>query len=137
MSWRNRYAPDNLDRPRHWSADAVCRNSEYADLFFSELPLDIQEAKSECRGCPVTLHCLAGALERGEQHGVWGGYSTDERRALFQRRPDAAQWAADAAAGLASEDPDEQGEEPAEDGDDEDQADEEEESGAHAQLVAA
>lgn len=26
-----------------------------------------------CAGCPVNNTCLIGALERGEQYGIWGG----------------------------------------------------------------
>jgi WhiB family transcriptional regulator, redox-sensing transcriptional regulator len=40
------------------------------DLFFAESPADIARAKELCRGCPA---CLAGALERSEPWGVWGG----------------------------------------------------------------
>jgi WhiB family redox-sensing transcriptional regulator len=43
------------------------------ELFFAEKPQDIWQAKSLCRRCPVRRACLAGALERGEPWGVWGG----------------------------------------------------------------
>jgi WhiB family redox-sensing transcriptional regulator len=43
------------------------------DLFFAESPADITRAKELCRGCPATAACLAGALERAEPWGVWGG----------------------------------------------------------------
>ena len=43
------------------------------DLFFAEDPRDVQQAKALCRGCPARAACLAGALERGEPWGVWGG----------------------------------------------------------------
>ena len=43
------------------------------DLFFAESPADIARAKELCRGCPATAACLAGALERAEPWGVWGG----------------------------------------------------------------
>jgi WhiB family transcriptional regulator, redox-sensing transcriptional regulator len=43
------------------------------DLFFAESPADIAQAKQLCSGCPLTESCLAGALERGEPWGVWGG----------------------------------------------------------------
>lgn len=43
------------------------------DLFFAESPADIARAKELCRGCPVAAACLAGALERAEPWGVWGG----------------------------------------------------------------
>ena len=43
------------------------------DLFFAESPQDVECAKDLCRGCPARLACLAGALERREPWGVWGG----------------------------------------------------------------
>ncbi len=43
------------------------------DLFFAESPLDVARAKELCAGCPVRAACLAGALDRGEPWGVWGG----------------------------------------------------------------
>jgi WhiB family redox-sensing transcriptional regulator len=43
------------------------------DLFFAELPAEVERAKSVCAGCPVRAHCLAGALRRREPWGVWGG----------------------------------------------------------------
>jgi WhiB family transcriptional regulator, redox-sensing transcriptional regulator len=43
------------------------------DLFFAESPADIARAKELCAGCPVAGACLAGALERAEPWGVWGG----------------------------------------------------------------
>jgi WhiB family transcriptional regulator, redox-sensing transcriptional regulator len=43
------------------------------DLFFAERPEELQRAQALCRACPVRQACLAGALERGEPYGVWGG----------------------------------------------------------------
>ncbi len=43
------------------------------DLFFAESPADVEAAKALCRDCPLLEECLAGALERREPWGVWGG----------------------------------------------------------------
>jgi WhiB family redox-sensing transcriptional regulator len=43
------------------------------ELFFAESPEDVECAKSLCRGCPARIACLAGAVERREPWGVWGG----------------------------------------------------------------
>jgi WhiB family redox-sensing transcriptional regulator len=43
------------------------------DLFFAESPQDVECAKVLCRSCPARMACLAGALERREPWGVWGG----------------------------------------------------------------
>jgi WhiB family redox-sensing transcriptional regulator len=49
-----------------------CREND-PELFFAELPADVEFAKTLCHTCPVRLLCLAGALERHEPWGVWGG----------------------------------------------------------------
>jgi WhiB family redox-sensing transcriptional regulator len=49
-----------------------CRRED-PELFFAESPSDVELAKSLCGGCPVRAECLAGALERREPWGVWGG----------------------------------------------------------------
>jgi len=48
-----------------------CR--EDPELFFAESPEDVEFAKSLCRGCAARMACLAGAVERREPWGVWGG----------------------------------------------------------------
>jgi len=47
--------------------------SDDPDLFFAESPVDVELAKSLCGGCPARGTCLAGAVERREPWGVWGG----------------------------------------------------------------
>ena len=47
--------------------------TEDPELFFAESPQDVEQAKALCRGCRARLACLAGALERREPWGVWGG----------------------------------------------------------------
>lgn len=49
-----------------------CRVND-AELWFAESPADVEFAKTLCRACPVREACLAGALERREPWGVWGG----------------------------------------------------------------
>jgi WhiB family redox-sensing transcriptional regulator len=48
-----------------------CRDDP--ELFFAESPNDVEFAKSLCLGCAARLTCLAGAIERREPWGVWGG----------------------------------------------------------------
>lgn len=73
-----------------WRHRAVCRDEPDPDLFFpigknGPALLQITEAKAVCRRCPVVADCLAWALETGQDHGVWGAMSEDERRALKRR----------------------------------------------------
>ena len=49
-----------------------CRVNE-AELWFAESPQDVEFAKALCGDCPLRTACLAGALERSEPWGVWGG----------------------------------------------------------------
>ena len=49
-----------------------CRSYD-PDLFFAESPEDVEFAKALCTDCPVRNACLAGARERREPWGVWGG----------------------------------------------------------------
>jgi WhiB family transcriptional regulator, redox-sensing transcriptional regulator len=53
------------------SLDLPC--TEDPELFFAESPQDVEQAKALCQGCRARLACLAGALERREPWGVWGG----------------------------------------------------------------
>jgi WhiB family transcriptional regulator, redox-sensing transcriptional regulator len=52
-------------------ADLPCRTDP--ELFFAESPQDVGLAKALCGLCPVRQACLAGALQRAEPCGVWGG----------------------------------------------------------------
>ncbi|WP_432494114.1 WhiB family transcriptional regulator [Kineococcus gypseus] len=49
-----------------------CRTAP-ADLFFAEDLEQVQRAKALCAPCPLRRACLAGALQRREPAGVWGG----------------------------------------------------------------
>src|ERR1700722_19740766 len=57
--------------PTGLGLDLPC--TENPELFFAESPQDVEQAKAMCRGGRARLSCLAGALERGEPWGVWGG----------------------------------------------------------------
>jgi len=57
------------------------------DLWFSELPAELQQAKAHCQQCPVRTACLAGALDRAEPYGVWGGEIFDQGAIIARKRP--------------------------------------------------
>lgn len=74
MTWRNRSA---------------CLD-ENPELFFPignthPAYLQAEEAKIVCRRCEVLQTCLAWAVKSGQDTGVWGGLSADERQALKRR----------------------------------------------------
>jgi WhiB family transcriptional regulator, redox-sensing transcriptional regulator len=49
-----------------------CREYD-AELWFAESTADVELAKSLCQECPLRAGCLAGAVDREEPWGVWGG----------------------------------------------------------------
>jgi WhiB family redox-sensing transcriptional regulator len=56
------------------------------ELFFSDLPEDIQAAKFLCADCPLRTECLAGALDRAEPWGVWGGELLQDGHIITRKR---------------------------------------------------
>jgi WhiB family redox-sensing transcriptional regulator len=71
---------------RHRLADLACRRFD-AELWFAESPEDVELAKSLCTGCPLATACLAGALERNEPWGVWGGQLVLGGTVVPRKRP--------------------------------------------------
>jgi WhiB family redox-sensing transcriptional regulator len=61
--------------------------TEDPELFFAESPSDVEQAKAMCRGCRARLACLAGALERREPWGVWGGELLIRGAIVPRKRP--------------------------------------------------
>jgi WhiB family redox-sensing transcriptional regulator len=57
------------------------------ELFFAESPEGVERAKALCRGCQVRIACLAGALERREPWGVWGGELLLHGTVVPRKRP--------------------------------------------------
>jgi WhiB family transcriptional regulator, redox-sensing transcriptional regulator len=77
-----------------WRHRAACRDED-PELFFpigntGPALLQIEEAKAVCMRCDVREACLQWALDSGQDAGVWGGLSEDERRALRRRNARAA-----------------------------------------------
>lgn len=78
------------DQPR-----PACEGED-PELFFSHLPEDIEDAKRICNGwvltgtppCPLRDSCRHAAIERGEQHGVFGGveFLSPQARARIKAR---------------------------------------------------
>ena len=69
-----------------WRHRALCRDED-PELFFpigttGPAATQADEAKQVCRRCAVVDDCLEWALETGQDAGVWGGTSEDERRLL-------------------------------------------------------
>jgi WhiB family transcriptional regulator, redox-sensing transcriptional regulator len=63
-----------------------CRRED-PELFFAESPQDVELAKAMCLECPLRAECLAGALERREPWGVWGGELFLQGVVIPRKRP--------------------------------------------------
>ena len=80
-----------LENPGTPEVDALgallpCRSFD-PELFFAESPADVEYAKSLCTDCPLRTTCLAGALERREPWGVWGGELFIQGVVVPRKRP--------------------------------------------------
>lgn len=79
--------PDLLDPlAKECPEDVPCRVHD-GDLWFSETPSELERAKAHCLTCPARLACLAGALERREPWGVWGGEIFERGAVIARKRP--------------------------------------------------
>lgn len=74
----------------NWRLRAACRDVDPEQLFVRGK--EQHEAKRVCSGCPVRTECLAEALDRRIEFGVWGGMTERERRALLRARPQVRSW---------------------------------------------
>ncbi|PNV31903.1 WhiB family transcriptional regulator [Streptomyces sp. DH-12] len=66
--------------------EALCRTVD-PELFFpvgeaGAAAVQTAEAKRICGRCPLTRACREWALSEGEDSGVWGGLSEQERRVM-------------------------------------------------------
>jgi len=79
-------AATRLDRDLRpdWRDDAACRDAD-PELFFPDGDrAQVKTAKLICRGCPVSATCLSWALASGQEAGIWGGLTEDERHRLHR-----------------------------------------------------
>lgn len=73
-----------------WGNHGKCKSTD-ADALFIEGKAQ-NDAKAVCIGCPVVAECLADALDNRTDHGVWGGMTERERRALLRQNPNVKSW---------------------------------------------
>jgi WhiB family redox-sensing transcriptional regulator len=90
MSTSAAAAAPACDSHPNWRADAACRNAD-PELFFPDGDVrsaraQVKTAKLICRGCPVSATCLSWALASGQEAGIWGGLTENERRRLHRGR---------------------------------------------------
>lgn len=74
-----------------WELKGLCRSGRYDPDLWSPSGRSFekrsQAAIDICYDCPVMLSCAKWALEKHEEHGVWGGLSEKDRQAIWQGRP--------------------------------------------------
>ena len=68
-----------------WRKEANCKGVK-TDIFFSQYSLYIDIAKALCQACVVRSECLEYALEKPENHGIWGETSERGRRKILRNR---------------------------------------------------
>jgi WhiB family redox-sensing transcriptional regulator len=73
----------------NWRDRAACIGED-PELFFPDgntgaALQQMEAAKEVCGRCQVAEICLKWALDSGQDAGVWGGMSEEERRALKSR----------------------------------------------------
>lgn len=69
--------------PRH---GALCLDTD-PELFFDPRPAVLEQTKQVCAPCPLKQECLAGAIQRAEPWGVWGGEILDAGVVMANKRP--------------------------------------------------
>lgn len=65
-----------------WRARGACQSVD-PEVFFPAPGEPADAAVALCRTCQVQGACLAWALTFGDCHGVWGGTTARERRAML------------------------------------------------------
>ena len=75
-----------LDNTVEVGAELPCRKFD-PDLWFADAPAELELARALCGECPLRAECLAGALERAEPWGVWGGEIFDRGAIVARKRP--------------------------------------------------
>jgi WhiB family redox-sensing transcriptional regulator len=83
---RSRADASAADTARHVARDLPCQVHD-PDLWFADAPADLELAKALCADCPALQACLAGALDRREPFGVWGGQIFQYGRVVTFKRP--------------------------------------------------
>jgi len=69
-----------------WRHSALCQDED-PELFFPIGNIgpslrQVEAAKNVCRRCSVADDCLSWAMDTGQDSGIWGGKSEDERRMI-------------------------------------------------------
>jgi WhiB family transcriptional regulator, redox-sensing transcriptional regulator len=81
---RHRTLPAPARFAARWRELAACRGTDL-EVFFPERGESAGPARRLLAGCPVREPCLDYAITNRITHGIWGGLTERERRALRSR----------------------------------------------------
>lgn len=79
--WKQVIEPADHD----WQLRANCLGLPKS-LFYPARGDSLTEPRAVCAGCVVREQCLEYALVNGIEHGLWGGKSERQRRAMRRER---------------------------------------------------
>lgn len=81
---------ETLIRPDSMRSSIVSESMACAthdpELWFADHPAAVATAQAVCGTCPLRIECLAGALEREEPWGIWGGEVFEGGQIVARRR---------------------------------------------------
>jgi WhiB family redox-sensing transcriptional regulator len=77
--------PRSLRETLAWQERALCLQAD-PEVFYIPGRVAERDAKAVCAACEVRPECLDRALDTGEPHGVWGGYTEQERRHMARTK---------------------------------------------------
>ena len=98
---RHRTPATPVPAPAGWREGAACRGTDL-EVFFPGRGEPAEPARRICAACPVRQPCLDYAIGHGITHGIWGGLTERDRRALRTRQAGAARRERDAAIAAAA-----------------------------------
>jgi hypothetical protein len=67
-----------------WRAEAKCKSINTELFYDTEESVMKKQAAKYCVTCPVQNQCLYTAVVISERHGVWGGLTPKQRKALIR-----------------------------------------------------
>ncbi len=73
--------PDDPD----WRKQAACASGDPEDWYAKVGERHLASAVRTCQECPVRVACLRDAIQRNDVHGLWGGQTSRQRRAIRNR----------------------------------------------------
>lgn len=87
----SRNAPATADDTSGGYATAPCRDVD-PELFFpigkgAFADYQYEQARKVCNRCPIADKCLADSLERGDEYGMFGGFTPEERKDFEPPKP--------------------------------------------------